>query len=344
MRRIVILSVALIMVLTTFIGCGKSAEEKGEDFYNGKTVTLVIPYRAGGGTDTQGRVLARYLEEYGNFKVEVENKDAAGGMEAHNYMYDAAEKDGLTICFTEISALWASDLTDDPTAQYDADKFTYIFTHFSTPHVFWIDSKLPINNVDDLKNTADLKLGIGGSVTSAGGLSYAVTIEALGLDAELIPGYRGSSECELALEKGEVNAVAFPHGGMVKYEEAGTVRALFTMAKDRDYVHDEVPVLGDLVNLSEEHKKMLDAAVGVRGAKGAFMPPGVPEDRVAYLDQVVRQIEANPEYQKEIEELAGEWLGYNYGNDVTEYIKSLSDLGNIWSDLVALANKYSAAK
>src|SRR3954467_15767982 len=69
-----------------------------EDFYRGKTVTIVVGYAPGGGFDTIARGLARHLGNHlpGPPTIVVENMDGAGSLVAANYLYNVAKPDGLT--------------------------------------------------------------------------------------------------------------------------------------------------------------------------------------------------------------------------------------------------------
>src|SRR5680860_44604 len=70
-----------------------------EEYFKGKTIRLIVGYSAGGGYDTNARLLAQYLEKYvpGNPSVMVENMPGAASVVAANYLYSKAEPDGLTI-------------------------------------------------------------------------------------------------------------------------------------------------------------------------------------------------------------------------------------------------------
>ena len=70
-----------------------------EDFYKGKTVSLVIGYSVGGGYDAYGRLLARHLGKHipGNPSVLPQNMTGAGSLKSANYLYSVAPKDGSVI-------------------------------------------------------------------------------------------------------------------------------------------------------------------------------------------------------------------------------------------------------
>src|SRR5262249_27704745 len=65
-----------------------------EDFYRGKTVSLLIGYSVGGGYDAYGRLLARHFGKHvpGNPNVVPQNMSGAGSLKAANYLYSVAPK------------------------------------------------------------------------------------------------------------------------------------------------------------------------------------------------------------------------------------------------------------
>ena len=65
-----------------------------EDFYRGKTVSLVIGYSVGGGYDAYARLLARHLGKHipGNPGVVPQNMTGAGSLKAASYIYSVAPR------------------------------------------------------------------------------------------------------------------------------------------------------------------------------------------------------------------------------------------------------------
>ena len=67
-----------------------------EDFYKGKTVSMLIGYSVGGGYDLYGRLVARHMSKYipGKPTIVPQNLTGAGSMRAAAFLYSAAPKDG----------------------------------------------------------------------------------------------------------------------------------------------------------------------------------------------------------------------------------------------------------
>ena len=70
-----------------------------EDFYKGKTITLVVGFTPGGGYDLNGRAVARFIGKHipGNPKVVVQNIPKTGNLTAINHLANLAAKDGTAL-------------------------------------------------------------------------------------------------------------------------------------------------------------------------------------------------------------------------------------------------------
>ena len=88
----------LIGALCALVLSGIAAPAAAQDFYRGKTVTLIVGNTAGGGYDFYARLLARYMGKYipGAPNFVVRNMPGAGGKVFANDLYQQAPPDGLT--------------------------------------------------------------------------------------------------------------------------------------------------------------------------------------------------------------------------------------------------------
>ena len=84
------------LALLALVGCNRQSQAP---YFEGKTVTIVVGYKPGGGYDTVARLLSRYLPKYipGTPTVIVQNMPGANSLIAANYVYAQAKPDGLTI-------------------------------------------------------------------------------------------------------------------------------------------------------------------------------------------------------------------------------------------------------
>jgi tripartite-type tricarboxylate transporter receptor subunit TctC len=95
------------------------------DFYQGKTLNVVIGYSVGGGYDLYARVLAKHLGKHipGHPTVVPQNMVGAGSLRAASYIYGVAPKDGTIIGTFSRSVAIAPLISAAP---FDARKFTWL--------------------------------------------------------------------------------------------------------------------------------------------------------------------------------------------------------------------------
>src|SRR5437667_7001281 len=103
---------------------------RAEDFYKGKRLTLLIGSGAGGPTDIEGRLFAKYLVRHidGQPGVVVQNKDGAGGLLGPTYLGEVAPRDGTMLGYFSASA-WI--YVNDP-EHWRVDYKTYEFVAYQS--------------------------------------------------------------------------------------------------------------------------------------------------------------------------------------------------------------------
>ena len=95
-----------------------------DDFYRGKTITIIIPIGPGGAYDAYARLITRHMPRHlpGNPTMIARNMPGAGGVIASNHVYNTAPQDGTTL--TIITSSFANEqVAGNPQIKYDAQKF-----------------------------------------------------------------------------------------------------------------------------------------------------------------------------------------------------------------------------
>ncbi|MEY4878626.1 MAG: hypothetical protein RJB62_94, partial [Pseudomonadota bacterium] len=97
------------------------------EFYDGRTLTLVLSSAVGGGYDAMSRILAQHLSRHlpGNPTIVVQNMPGAGGISATNYLYAIAPKDGSVIGGVQNNTPF-EPLFGTAQARYDATQFQWL--------------------------------------------------------------------------------------------------------------------------------------------------------------------------------------------------------------------------
>ena len=342
MRRRIFSLVAILIPIMTFV-FSYTAAAGGiipEDFYKGRTITMVIPYSAGGGTDSLGRLFARYLSNQIGANIMVVNKAGGGGIEGPNYMY-TVKNDGSVICYDESGGgTWGAAIRKDPAVQYDFTKFEYIGFHHSETGAVWIKADGPYKSIQDLQKAKGLKFATLGP-TSGVGQGCALSIEALGLDAKIVTGLKGRSDIVLALQKREADAIVFAIPGMESYLK-GELKVLCTIGlKPTDlYLKYGGVAITNLVSVSNELKQLIDLYETSPDGKSIFLPPGTPKDRVDYLKKAFVDICKLPDYQTEVTKFFSIWPGYLTGDQTLKEAIRRSQNAALYQKIIDLVLKY----
>jgi tripartite-type tricarboxylate transporter receptor subunit TctC len=194
--------------------------------FQGKTVTMIIGFPPGGGTDAYGRVVATSFEKYlpGNPTVIVKNVPGADGVTSMNFMVQQVVPDGTTLTTT-------ANTTADP-LNYRKPQVHYVPTDFAViggagrgGEVILINKESEKRLYD--KNAAPVVMGSLGGVPRSGMQMTAWGIEFLGWNAKWVIGYRGTNELTLALERGEIDMTATGNRFLIeKLVDSGKFRIL----------------------------------------------------------------------------------------------------------------------
>jgi tripartite-type tricarboxylate transporter receptor subunit TctC len=309
-----------ILVITVAIlamGCGvKGQAENPANFYKGKTIEIIVCSSPGATSDLVARVIAPYLSRDTGATVLVSNRAGAGGIEGTNYLYNS-NPDGLTLGMAFSTKFVSSKVLDDPAAMYEIDKFSYIMSIGRAFSCFFTSPEGPYQSIADLRAARGLK--IGGAATSGyitlGGLTV---IKVLGLDAKVITGFQGESERSLAVKRGDTVGHVSQITGVQSYIDAGMLKPMFMLATERDPIAPDVPAITELVNLSGEDLRLINLwESGLASFNLFFGPPGIPEDKLAFLHNLVNKWIQDEKFREEINAVCGsEVKSYNTGDNI----------------------------
>ncbi|MGY9006237.1 MAG: Bug family tripartite tricarboxylate transporter substrate binding protein [Alphaproteobacteria bacterium] len=171
--------------------------------FKGKTVTMIIGYRPGGGTDAVGRLTGKYLSQYlpGNPQIIFRNMPGGGGITSMNHFANQVKADGLTITT-------GSSTQVDPTrfrrksSKFDPANFHYVGGIARGSTVMLINPAAKSR----LKDKSGKPVIMGAIDGTRSGMQVAMWgSEYLGWNIKWVIGYPGTSEIALALQRGEVD-------------------------------------------------------------------------------------------------------------------------------------------
>lgn len=195
---------ALVLLLLGSTGAA------ADDFYQGKTVEIIVGYSPGGGFDTYARLIARHLGRHlpGEPTVQVRNMAGAGSLVAAHYLYSKAKPDGLTLGLFNGGLVLQQALGSRHT-HFRSDEFGWVGAPAPSYPSCMITASSGITRLDELlTSTRPLKFG----TTQGGALSYQIPTllnAFLGTQINLIAGYAGSAELRLALQQREIDGACW---------------------------------------------------------------------------------------------------------------------------------------
>ncbi len=259
------------------------------DFFRGRTVKLVVPTGQGGAYGLYAVLFAQHYGRHlpGQPTVVPEYRPGAGGLLAANYLYTAAPRDGSVIGIP-LAPIVLGQYTGGSSVRYDASKFVWIgqMANITRLFVVWETSK--IKKFDDLV-TYD---GIAGA-TGRGSETFinpAIINHVFGAKIKIVPGYKGSSDLLLALERGEISEVSTTwsnfSGNHADWVKEGKVRFLVQIGLAKLPGYERLPLLSDLAK-NEADRQLIEFMSLVTTSVGysVLAPPGLPDNVAAALRQ-----------------------------------------------------------
>jgi tripartite-type tricarboxylate transporter receptor subunit TctC len=195
--------------------------------YAGKTVTIIVGYKAGGGYDATARLLARHLPKHipGKPVIIVQNMPGANSLIAANHVFSVAKPDGLTMG-TFNRNLPIAQLTKVDGVKFDLRRFVWIGSAASEATVLAIRTDLPYQSIEDMKR-ASRPIVIGATGPGANTYDFPLLLkELLGLNLKIVTGYSSSADIMLAIERKEVDGRAGSVSSITPFIDRKLVRAV----------------------------------------------------------------------------------------------------------------------
>jgi tripartite-type tricarboxylate transporter receptor subunit TctC len=271
-------------------------------FYEGKDIRVLIGAGVGGTYHLYAMLAARFMRKHipGNPTVTLMTMPGAGGITALNHSYNVAPKDGTLMHLIHAEVLFETLLS--PGVKFNAKDYHYIGRFADADFAGVVSKASGAKTLDDAKKR-EISFGSTGrrSVTYLGPAMFNRTA---GTKFKVIAGYKGTSDIDIALERGEVDGVALSWAAVTtihgqKYA-SGDIIPIFAVADGRMKPIPNVPAISEF-GRDDNEKTFLGiyTSSGTIGRALAF-PPGVPADRVAALREAFEKTLRDPEFLAEV--------------------------------------------
>ena len=179
-------------------------------YYQGKTITIITGSQTGDVFDIYARMIAAHIGKHipGNPNVVVQNMTGAGHIVAANFVYSVAKPDGLTLLAPNPN-LYVDQLIGRSEIKFDWAKFSWLGNAQRTTDMLYMRTDAPFKTMEDVRNAKEPpKCGATGTGTT-GFMVPRLLDETIGAKFNVITGYKGGNEVDLAVERGEIQCRAF---------------------------------------------------------------------------------------------------------------------------------------
>ena len=275
---------AMAVIVTASLSTLFSSATIAADFPD-KPITVIVPYGAGGGTDTTGRFLVNEAEKHFSVPVTVINRSGASGT-VGTAEAAGAKPDGYTLYFGASDALVTTP--HSLKVPYSVDSFRGIVGVSYAPSSIAVRTDSPWKTLDDLLAEKGTDTVIDRGHSGAGGVHHTL-LKSLFLETGIkfrdIP-FQGGSKTIAALRGGHVDLIGGTPGAMVSSVEAGETRVLALSSPERLDAFPGVPTFKE---------KGLDIVATVEWY--LLAPKDTPDDVVAVLEEAFMKAASSDEFK-----------------------------------------------
>jgi tripartite-type tricarboxylate transporter receptor subunit TctC len=296
----------LILVSLVSFGSVSLTHAQTEPFYKGKQIRIIVGFTAGGIVDLWARLYTQYFGKYipGNPDFIVQNVPGGGSMIAANQLYNIIKPDGLTLGMVS-TGLYFDQLIGAKEVQFDWAKFSWIGSPTRNFETLAMRSDAPFRTIEDLqKPPQPPRCGATGVGTT--GHSFPRFLEeALGTKIQIVLGYPGTRDIEVALERAELQCYAITQEAFLRepgrsWMKKGFIRILVQGGQKRDPAYAEVPTIYELM---DKHKtpdatRRVATVLLAAGATGRPLigPPNMPAERLKLLRDGYEKMLSDPDF------------------------------------------------
>jgi tripartite-type tricarboxylate transporter receptor subunit TctC len=311
-----------------------AAAQSVDEFYRGKTVTMIIGYPPAGANDVYARMVARHIGKHipGNPNVVPRNMPGAGSLIAANHIFNVAPTDG-TVLGLLVPTLPLEEALGASAVKYKAADFHWIGRMAGAPNITFIMATSPVKSIADAFDKTAILGATGRSATNA--IYLTVLNNVLGTKFKVVTGYEGSAAAMLAMERGEVE------GHSATYDTLKTVHPDWLTQKKVNVVVQytlqrhpdlkDVPTTVELARNPEQAQILRAVSSASEIGKFVLTTPQTPADRVQALRTAFDAMVKDPEFIADAQKLRVE-LGPLPG---AELQKIVADVAGMPADIVA---------
>lgn len=258
-----------------------------EDFFKGKSITVLIGYAPGGTYDATARLLSRHMLNHipGHPTMVPTTMAGAGSIKAILHLYTVAPKDG-TVLGMVARSYSIEPIFNPETAKYDPTRFNPIGSTSSEVSVGVAWHTTPFKTFDDILKS-EITVGATGTTDDTGRFPV-LTRRLTGAKIKIVQGYPGGNDVTLAMERGEVQGRFGWSWGSVKsrskdWLDQKKINILMQMSLKKADDLPDTPFIMDYAKTDLDRQALELIFAPQVTAWPLIAPPGLPADRLAVL-------------------------------------------------------------
>ena len=273
------------------------------DFYKGKTIQIVVGFGPGGGYDLYARALGRHLGKHvpGNPNVVVQNMEGASSIRAANFTH--ASSDGTVIAAVNQNAAMYQ-LLGGAGAKFEAAKLQWLGSMANSNGTVYTWHTSGITTLEQAKQK---EVPLGAVAVQSDSVIFPNLInEVLGTRFKPIPGYAGTTQIHLAMERGEVlgrggNAYASLLTSNPSWIKEKKINMLIQVGFKKEPDLPDVPLLADLIKSGDDLGAVKVITLPTAIGYGHWLGAEVPKDRIAALRAAYEAVMKDPDFIREVQ-------------------------------------------
>jgi tripartite-type tricarboxylate transporter receptor subunit TctC len=299
------------------------------DFYNGKTINMIVASGPGGGYDLYARTLVRHYSRHipGNPNIVIQYLPGGGGIVAANNVYGVARRDGTGMGLLASSTFLLAALGDTKTT-FDNLKFTFIGNMNEEVDTCSVWHTTGFNSVEDLK-AREVIIGTAGPGSNSQTFPLGMN-SVLGTKFKAIPGYQGGAQIRTtAMERGELQGtcgifVSTMRAQFPKQLADGHLKVILQMGLSRHPAFKDVPNALELATDADGRAALELLFAQLALGRPVLGPPEIPADRAAALQKGFDATMSDPQFRADAEKSRVElrWFGAARMKEVMERMEA----------------------
>ncbi|MFM1817013.1 MAG: hypothetical protein RLZ98_3708 [Pseudomonadota bacterium] len=326
------------LVASAALSLAMATPAMAEDFYKGKTLTILIGFPPGGSYDGYAQVAALHYGNHiaGKPNVIVEHQPGGGGRKAASYFFAKAPTDGTMISIMP-ETLASLQLLEPKRVRWDMRKVKFIGSFVPAHSVFGVRKDSGVKNVKDALSK-EFRVGCTAKASPSAQVPLLIK-NLLGAKFDMVCGYRGSGPYRLALLRNEVQAIqmnwATWNAKLSDKVESGELIPLWQTGIKRGADSKDIPVIQEVIG-NEKTKPVFDfVGAPARIGRSLTAAPGMPEARTSELKAAFQKLIKDKSFVADIKK-RGFLFDPAPGEEVDETIKQIFSTPK---DVIELAAK-----